>query len=115
MTIVLPFRGQIWWADLNPTRGHEQQGQRPCLVVSVNGFNHGRSELLLVVPLTRTDRRIPSHDKITSPESGLDGPGFALCEQVRCISRNRLTKSAGHVSPEEMAAVEQCIRLILGL
>jgi len=115
VTILLPFRGQIWWADLNPPQGHEQAGERPCLVVSVDKFNHGRAELLLVVPLTRTDRRILSHVPISSAETGLEGQGFAICEQVRCISRHRLRRSAGHVSPEETAQVEQSIRLILGL
>ena len=49
---VLPSRGEIWGADLNPVRGHKQAGVRPCLVVSTDAFNHGPAELVMVAPIT---------------------------------------------------------------
>ena len=47
---TLPNRGEIWLADLNPTRGHEQAGVRPVLIISTNTFNHGRADLVFVLP-----------------------------------------------------------------
>src|ERR1051326_2545528 len=47
-------------ADLNPTRGHAQAGARPVLIISTNTFNHGPANLVFVLPLTRTDHRIPN-------------------------------------------------------
>ena len=48
MTTLKPSRGDIWLADLNPVRGHEQAGKRPCLVMSVDLFNQGASGLTVV-------------------------------------------------------------------
>ncbi len=66
-----PSRGEIWLADLNPICGHEQAGTRPVLVVSTDLFNHGPAGLVFVLPLTRTDRRIPAHIPIAPPEGGV--------------------------------------------
>lgn len=116
MPILLPFRGQIWLADLNPHRGHEQAGTRPCLAVSANKFNHSRAELVWVVPITTNDIRLPSRVKISPTEgNGLTEDSFIICEQVRCISRVRLVRSLGHVDEETMTAVAERIRLILDL
>ena len=65
-----PNRGEVWWADLDPGKGHEQGGRRSVLVVSTNYFNSGPAGLVLVIPLTRTDRRIPIHVPIQPPEGG---------------------------------------------
>ncbi|NCR44934.1 MAG: type II toxin-antitoxin system PemK/MazF family toxin, partial [Microcystis aeruginosa SX13-01] len=52
-------RGEIWLADLNPVRGHEQAGKRPCLVISADLFNQGASGLVVVLPVTSKDKGIP--------------------------------------------------------
>lgn len=115
MPIVLPFRGQIWIVTLDPTKGHEQAGTRPYLVVSVNKFNHSRAELVVVVPITTSDKRIPSHVRVPQGEAGLSEVSFIKCEEVRCISRDRLRDSLGSVAAETLAAVEERMRIILGL
>jgi hypothetical protein len=57
-------RGEIWLADLNPVRGHEQAGKRPCLVISADLFNQGASGLVVVLPVTSKDKGIPFHLKM---------------------------------------------------
>src|SRR6185295_5268066 len=57
--IALP-RGEVWLADLDPTRGHEQAGRRPVLIVSDDVFNAGAAELVVVLPMTSTLRPIAS-------------------------------------------------------
>src|SRR6266478_3129255 len=59
--MAYPHRGEIWLADLRPTRGWEQTGRRPVLVLSVDFFNAGPAELVVVLPLTSTKRDIPLH------------------------------------------------------
>ena len=54
-----PSRGAVWLVDLNPTKGHEQAGIRPGLVVSNDIFNHGPAGLVVLLPLTTRDRQIP--------------------------------------------------------
>ena len=51
-----PGRGEVWLADLYPTRGHEQAGRRPVLVVSEDLFNRGPAGLVIVLPTTSTVR-----------------------------------------------------------
>src|SRR4051794_27480008 len=52
-----PARGEVWLADLSPTRGHEQAGRRPVLVISEDVYNLGPADLV-VLPLTSTVRSI---------------------------------------------------------
>lgn len=75
---VSPNRGEIWLADLNPIRGHEQTGRRPVLIVSTDAFNHGPADLVFVLPLTRTDRGIPIHVPVNPPEGALRLPALSF-------------------------------------
>lgn len=111
----LPARGEVWLVDLSPTRGHEQAGRRPALVVSANPFNHGPAGLVVVVPLTTRHRRIPLHVPVEPPEGGVRETSYAKCEDVRSISVERLTKPWGPVTPATMAAVEDRLRILLDL
>jgi len=112
----IPFRGEIWDADLSPTRGREQRGTRPVLIVSTDAFNQGPAGLVLVLPLTRTDRRIPLHVAVDPPEGGLSARSFVLCDAIRSISKERLgARPWGLVTPQTMARVEDCLRLLLDL
>jgi mRNA interferase MazF len=111
-----PGRGEIWSADLNPTRGHEQAGTRPVLVVSTDVYNDGPAGLVIVVPITRTDRRIPIHVVIEPPEGGITGRSVLLCDAVRSISTDRLVGEPwGRVAPGTLRAVEDRLRLLMEL
>ncbi len=110
-----PARGEIWSADLNPTRGHEQAGQRPVLVISEDIFNKGPADLIIILPITSTDRGVPSHVPMKPPEGGLKNPSMILCEAVRSIAKERLVSRWGKVSPATLTAVEDRLRILMGL
>lgn len=110
-----PARGEIWIADLDPTRGHEQTGRRPCLIVSVDLFNAGPADLVIVIPITSRAKGIPTHVPVMPPEGGLKTPSFIKCEDVRSIAKERLSQHWGTVSPRTMAAVDQVLRILLSL
>jgi mRNA interferase MazF len=101
--------------NLDPTRGHEQAGARPALVVSVDEFNQGPAELVVVLPLTTKDRKIPFHVRIEPPEAGLKATSFIKCEDIRSVSKDRLTRRFGAVSPRTIAEVEFRLRVLLKL
>ncbi len=113
--MIDPLRGEVWLANLNPTRGHEQSGRRPVLVLSENLFNQGPADLIIVVPLTSTHRGIPSHVPVPPPEGGLKNPSVLLCEAVRSISKERFVERWGKVSQTTLSAVEERLRILLGL
>ena len=110
-----PLRGEIWLAELDPTRGREQAGRRPVLVLSVDEFNQGPAELIIVAPVTSRIRGIPSHVRINPPQGGLSRPSAVLCEAVRSISKNRLVKGWGRITPSSLDRVEDCLRILMGL
>lgn len=113
---LLPNRGEIWLADLNPTRGHEQAGARSVLIISTDPFNHGPAGLVFALPLTRTDRRIPIHVLIDPPEGGVSGRSFILCDALRSIAKDRLGPGAwGRVSPATLRKVEDNLRILMEL
>jgi mRNA interferase MazF len=111
-----PNRGEIWWADLDPIKGHEQGGRRPVLVVSTNYFNNGPADVVLVIPLTRTDRRIPIHVPIQPPEGGVAARSLILCDALRSVAKERLgDRPLGSVSTQTMQRVESILRLLMDL
>ena len=115
MGIVSASRGDVWMIDLDPTRGHEQSGRRPALIVSVDQFNHGATGLVIVVPVTSRAKGIPTHVAIDPPEGGLTGRSFAKCEDLRSVPKQRLGQRLGTVKTTTLAAVEDRLRIVLGL
>lgn len=108
-------RGEIWLVSLDPTKGREQAGMRPALIVSVDMFNHGAAELVVAIPITSRAKGIPLHVEIAPPEGGLTLTSYIKCEDVRSISTARLVRRLGIVSPQTIDLVEDRLRILLGL
>lgn len=115
MKTVEPLRGQVWMADLDPTKGHEQTGKRPVLVVSADVLNAGPADLVVVLPITSKDKGIPTHVDVVPPEGGLTAASFVIVEQIRCIAKQRLTRKMGELSAETIESVEGVIRAVLDI
>lgn len=101
--------------DLRPTRGREQDGTRPALVLSVDKFNHGPADLVIVVPITKTKRSIPTHVLVPQGEAGLMFDSYIKCEDLRSISKDRLVRYMGDVTYPRIESVQRFVRLLLGL
>jgi mRNA interferase MazF len=90
--------GDVVWAHFDPTAGREQGGRRPAVVVSGVDYLEAVTALAIVVPVTSVDRGWPNHVSL-SGDVQLTQPSWAMTEQPRAISRERLTRRAGSVSP----------------
>lgn len=111
-----PLRGEIWNADLDPTRGREQAGRRPVLVVSTDRFNEGPAELVVILPITSKAKGIPWHVKLPAGgNTGLRTESFAMVEAIRCVSRERLVKRLGEATSATMGEAEARLRILLEL
>ena len=110
-----PSRGEVWQADLSPTKGHETHGTRPCLIISVNPFNRGPAGLVVVLPITTRDKGIPLHVTVKPPEGGLEKQSFVKCEEPRSISKDRLTSRLGELAEPTMEEVSDRLRIVLDL
>lgn len=108
-----PRQGDIVWADPNPTRGREQAKRRPFAVVSVDQLNHSPLGLSLAVPLTRTDFSNALHLEIAPPEGGLKERSFAMPEQIRALSHDRITRRLGSLRAPTLADLLRRCRLLL--
>lgn len=115
MSNAEPSRGDVWDLSLDPRLRREQAGVRPALVLSVDIFNAGLAELVVVMPITRTQRRIRWHVQVSPPEGGLVSESFIQCENVLSVSTGRFKRLRGRVSAGTMFQVEDRLRILLGL
>jgi mRNA interferase MazF len=115
MTPSGPARGEIWLIDFDPTRGHEQAGKRPALVISADLLNQSGAEIVIVIPITSKGRAVRSHVAIDPPEGGTKTRSYIKCEDIRSVSRQRLLGRWGTVGPATMSAVEDILRILLEL
>lgn len=77
-------RGDIYLLDLNPTKGREQQGRRPVLVVSPFEFN--RLGVVWVCPITQGGQGSREHGfAVSLMACGTETQGVVLCHQPRTV------------------------------
>jgi mRNA interferase MazF len=107
------LRGEIRWADLNPTRGSEQAGLRPVLILSQDVFNE-RSGTVIAVALTSQPQRAGFPLTLELSPARLPKRSWVKISQVRTLAVERIGKRLGRASPEEMAQVLEGLNDILG-
>ncbi|TFH53033.1 type II toxin-antitoxin system PemK/MazF family toxin [Actinomyces viscosus] len=107
MELAVPVdSGEVWWALPDPAVGREQSGRRPVLVVSNERFHTTVTTLVVVVPVTTKDRGWPNHVELNAGVR-MKQRSFAMTEQVRTISRQRLTKKIGVVEEPVLQNVRE--------
>ena len=106
-------RGDVVWADLSPTRGNEQAGRRPVLILSRDVFN-ARSGTVIAAAITSQPQRagFPLTHKIESAR--LPRESWVKIGQVRTLSTKRIGRRLGRISPEELATVVEGLGEIIG-
>jgi mRNA interferase MazF len=107
------LRGEIRWADLNPVRGREQAGQRPVLILSHDVFNE-RSGTVIAVALTSQPQRAGFPLTLELHARGLPKKSWVKISQIRTLAVERIGKSFGRVSPEELAQIIEGLNEIIG-
>jgi mRNA interferase MazF len=95
------LRGDLRWADLEPTIGHEQAGQRPIVVLSADVFNE-RSGTVIAMALTSQQQRagFPLTHELNSVK--MKKRAWLKISQIRTLSTRRLGRKIGRVSPEDL-------------
>lgn len=112
------IRGDVYQADLDPSVDSEQAGKRPVIIVSRDGINRS-SPIVVVVPLTKftPNKKIyPSHHIVKADTAnGLSLDSVTKCEQIRAISKSRLTKKRGSLSIEDITKIDAALKIVLSL
>lgn len=107
------LRGDIRWADLNPTRGREQAGQRPVLILSHDVFNE-RSGTVIAVAVTGQAQRAGFPLTLELTATRLPKRSWVKISQIRTLAVERIGRRLGRASPEELAQVLEGLNEILG-
>ena len=95
------LRGDIRWADLNPTRGREQAGLRPVLILSHEIFNE-RSGTVIAMALTSQPQKAGFPLTMELKSFGLSKRSWLKISQIRTLSVERIGRRIGRASPEEL-------------
>jgi mRNA interferase MazF len=98
------LRGEIRWANLNPTRGKEQAGLRPVLILSHDIFNE-RSGTVIAMAITSQPQKAGFPLTLKLEPGRLPKQSWAKISQIRTLSEERIGKLIGKASPEEMVQV----------
>jgi len=106
-------RGEIWLVSLDPTVANEQNGTRPCLVISIDRFNALPIRQAMIVPLTTRERGFPHHVPVRD-DGGLNRASWAMCEGARIVSIERFGKMISMASAATVADVAAHLRAWLG-
>lgn len=109
-------RGEIYYADLNPTVGSETGKRRPVLLVS-NNANNRAANTVTVLPITSNVNKVYPFEVLIQPEdSGLPKASKVQAQQIRTISIERLDGSrVGRLSPPLMNRINAALKLHLTL
>lgn len=107
------LRGEIRWADLNPTIGREQSGERPVLILSQDIFNE-RSGTVIAMALTSQQQRARfplTHEIATSK---MPKRSWVKISQIRTLSTERIGKKIGSLGSDELAHIIEGLNEIIG-
>ena len=107
------LRGDIFWAHLDPTIGHEQSGRRPVLILSHEVFNQ-RSGTVIAVALTSQQQKVGFPLTLELPTTNLAKKAWVKISQISTLSTKRLGRRAGRVSLEEIEMVIEGLNEIIG-
>jgi mRNA interferase MazF len=107
------LRGEIRWADLNPTRGREQSGQRPVLIVSHDVFND-RSGTVIAMALTSQPQAAGFPLTLELTGLGLPKPSWVKISQIRTLAAERVGRRIGRVTPEQLARIVEGLNELVG-
>jgi mRNA interferase MazF len=111
-------RGDIYFVNLNPIQGREEEGKRPVLVVSTDAIN--RHPLVVTVVVGTKSNNIshdyPTNVRISSEESGLPEDTIFLCFQIRALDSSRfLAPRVGALSSKKMEEIGRALKFVFNL
>ncbi len=108
-------RGDIFYADLNPVIGSEQDGIRPVLIIQNDIGNKYSPTVIALAITTKFKNNIPTHIPIKAGESGLEKDSVILVEQVRTLDKTRLKEKIGVIDDKTLEKVKEALKLSLSI
>ena len=109
-------RGDIFYVNLDPSKGSEQSGRRPVLVIQ-NDIGNEKSPTVIIAPLTtkKYSKEYPTNVNIKKGVANLKNDSTILMSQIRTVDKKRLEEKVGHLPPDLISEVDEAIKISLGL
>ncbi len=108
-------RGNIYYVNLNPTKGSEMKKERPCVIFSNNIINEHAS-VVVVCPITDSyGKNSPFHIPLKKGEAGLKKESVVHCAQIRAIDKSRIGKKIGSLDNFKITEIEKGIMIALAI
>ena len=108
-------RGDVYYADLDPVIGSEQNGHRPIIVIQNDIGNLYSPTTIAAMVTSSQKKKLPTHVHVKDEGSGLSDDSIVMLEQIRTIDKKRLGSMIGHVSDKTMALIEDAALCSLGI
>ena len=110
------YRGDIFYADLEPVCGSEQGGVRPVLIIQ-NDIGNRHSPTVIVAAITSRIKhhRLPTHVNLNGRQCGLHNESTIMLEQLRTLDKQRLLGYAGTVGKGKMQEVNTALEISIGI
>ncbi len=99
---------EVYLVDLDPTKGHEIQKTRPCLVISPNEMNHSISTVI-IAPMTTKSHPFPTRIEVEFNKK----MGWIVLDQIRTIDKTRLIKKMGKIEKKQVQQVKNILKEML--
>lgn len=109
----VPKRGEIWWVDLDPTKGSEIKKTRPCLVISRDEYNEN-ANTVTIIPFSSGEARYPAWQVEVEKSSGLDAISHLLLPQIRVAAKERLRRRIGKITASHFSEIAEKLLFYLG-
>jgi mRNA interferase MazF len=104
-------RGEVWWVEFDPAVGTETRTTRPAVIVSNDAANRNLARVVVIPVTSNNNRYYPGEASVT-----VEGqPSKAMADQIMAADKSRLKQLLGTLSKEDIQAVEDAMRVHLGL
>ena len=108
-------KGEIYYANLLPSIGSEQQRTRPVLIIQ-NDVGNEHSNTVIVAMITgKAKKPLPTHVSINNTECGLPENSVVMLEQIQTLDKQRLGTFIGRVSADVMNRIDKAALCSLGI
>ena len=113
---VMCSRGDIFLVDLNPVKGSEQGGTRPCVIIQNNlGNKHSSVTIIACITSNLARKDYPTNVFVSAKEAGLDYDSLVMLNQIRTVDQTRLIKKLGVIPEAKMLEVDIALTISLDL
>lgn len=108
--------GDVWWADLPTSDGHEQAGRRPVMIVQDDGYARSLPTTI-IIPITSSPAALRLPGTVAMPATVTNGLAYdsvLLVFQIRVLDRRRLRKSIGTAELSVVTEVYEALDRLTG-